>query len=311
MKPHVNTTTGPLTRRRGRVGLVGIGLMGSALAERLIDGGMTVLGYDINPSRCELLAALGGEPVDGAPAVARHCDQIVLSLPDSSVVEETLAVIGGGGLTADRVIVDTTTGDPLDAAAFGDRLAGRGGAYLDATISGSSAQVRAGNVTVMVGGPEPAFSQCRPLFGTFARNMFHIGPCGSGSRMKLLTNLVLGLNRAALAEGLAFARAMGIDPAQALSMLRESMAYSRIMDTKGQKMVSGDFEPDARLSQHLKDVRLILEAAGEAGARLPLSRTHQTLLETAEAAGLGPLDNSAIFRAFDLLAPQPAAQTSA
>jgi 3-hydroxyisobutyrate dehydrogenase-like beta-hydroxyacid dehydrogenase len=305
MKPHVITTPGASSPHPGRVGLVGIGLMGSALAERLIGIGMTVVGFDINPRRCELLAALGGEPVDSATAVAQCCDRILLSLPDSSVVEQTLSEIGTG-LTAGRVILDTTTGEPTRAAALGDRLADGGAAYLDATISGSSAQVRARDVTVMVGGPEPAFLQCRPLLGAFARHAFHVGPCGSGSRMKLLTNLVLGLNRAALAEGLAFAKALGIDPAQALSMLRESAAYSRMMDTKGEKMVTGDFEPQARLSQHLKDVRLILQAASDAGAELPLSRTHQSLLETAEAAGLGPLDNSAIIRAFDLLAAQPA-----
>lgn len=299
MKPHGNSTTRRLKPGRS-VGLVGIGLMGSALAERLIDEGMSVVGFDTNPRRCALLNELGGRPVGDAAAVARECDQILLSLPDSGVVEETLGEIGRG-LPAGRVVVDTTTGDPLRAAAFGEQLADGGAAYLDATISGSSAQVRAGDVTVMVGGPELAFSRCRPLFGAFARHAFHVGPCGSGSVMKLVTNLVLGLNRAALAEGLSFAKALGIDPAQAFSVLRDSMAYSRTMDTKGEKMVSGDFETQARLSQHLKDVRLILQAAGEAGAELPLSRTHRELLETAEAAGLGQLDNSAIIQVFELL----------
>ena len=115
--------------------------------------------------------------------------------------------------------------------------------------------------------------------------------------MKLVTNLVLGLNRAALAEGLAFAESLGLDASRALTVLGESMAYSRVMDTKGAKMVQGNFTPQAKLSQHLKDVRLILEAAGGAGAELPLSQAHRLLLEAAEAAGLGELDNSAIIRA--------------
>lgn len=115
--------------------------------------------------------------------------------------------------------------------------------------------------------------------------------------MKLVTNLVLGLNRAALAEGLAFAEAVGLDAASALSVLRDSMAYSRIMDTKGPKMVARDFAPEARLSQHLKDVRLIREAAARVGQALPLSDEHLRLLELAESLGLGGLDNSAIFEA--------------
>lgn len=115
--------------------------------------------------------------------------------------------------------------------------------------------------------------------------------------MKLVTNLVLGLNRAALAEGLAFAESLGLDPAMALAVLRESMAYSRIMDTKGPKMVARNFTPEARLSQHLKDVRLIREAAARVGRSLPLSTEHQRLLELAESLGLGDHDNSAILDA--------------
>ena len=128
---------------------------------------------------------------------------------------------------------------------------------------------------------------------------FYAGPWGSGSRMKLISNLVLGLNRAALAEGLVFARAIGVDPEAALEVLMGTMAYSRIMDTKGRKMVDGDFCIQARLSQHLKDIRLILDAAAAAGQPLPLTETHRRLLEAAEAAGFGDADNSAIIRAFD------------
>jgi 3-hydroxyisobutyrate dehydrogenase-like beta-hydroxyacid dehydrogenase len=116
--------------------------------------------------------------------------------------------------------------------------------------------------------------------------------------MKLLSNLVLGLNRAALAEGLAFAEAIGLEPAPALDVLMGTMAYSRTMDTKGQKMIDRDFQTQARLSQHLKDVRLMLESAADAGLTLPLTETHCRLLKKAEAAGFGDADNSAIIQAF-------------
>ena len=106
----------------------------------------------------------------------------------------------------------------------------------------------------------------------------------------------MGLNRAALAEGLALSERMGLEPTQTLEILMESMAYSRVMDTKGARMVAGEFEPEARLSQHLKDVRLMLEAA--AGQALPLSEAHRRLLEQAESAGYGDRDNSAIIMAY-------------
>ena len=212
------------------------------------------------------------------------------------------SVLGAGAaaLRAGQVLVDTTTGAPPQAERLGVTLAKQGVVYLDATISGSSAQVRRAEVTLLVGGPEDAFTRCRDLFDCFARAAYHVGPCGSGAKMKLVANLVLGLNRAALAEGLAFAGALGLDAVRVLALLRDSMAYSRVMDSKGEKMVRGDFEPQARLAQHLRDVRLILAEAEAAGLSLPLSLAHRRLLEAAEAAGYGPLDNSAVIRAYDL-----------
>ncbi len=121
--------------------------------------------------------------------------------------------------------------------------------------------------------------------------------------MKLVTNLVLGLNRAALAEGLAFAEATGVDPRAALEVLRGSAAYSRQMDAKGEKMLAGEYAPVARLSQHLKDVQLMLASAAASGLELPLSRTHRELLERAESAGWGNLDNSAIRRVWERRTP--------
>jgi len=289
-----------------RVGLIGLGLMGMALAERLRSGGLDVWGHDIDPGRNDLLGRAGGRPVSTATEVASTCGRILLSLPDCDVVEAVLADMGPS-LVAGRIVVDTSTGDPERARAVGQRLAERGICYLDAPISGSSRQVREGQAVVLAGGPAGAFDQCQDLFRLFARRWFHLGPCGRGSQMKLVSNLVLGLNRAALAEGLWLAKTLGLDAQTVLMVLRESMAYSRIMDTKGEKMIRGDFEPQARLSQHHKDVRLMLQAAAQAGTDLPLTQAHARLLELAESAGYGAQDNSAIIRAFEHLGPRRAA----
>ena len=283
------------------VGLSGLGVLGSAVAERLIAGSYSVLGYDIDALRCDALQELGGQVADDHAHVASHCDRVLLSLPTTDVVQSVVAQMGKA-LRPGQIIVDTTTGEPQQTAALGTRLAERGVEYLDATVSGSSAQARSGEVIVMAGGRREAFEACEDIFRCFARRWFHVGEWGSGARMKLVTNLVLGLNRAALAEGLAFAKAVGLDVEVALSILVESAAYSRVMDTKGQKMITHDFAPQARLSQHLKDVRLILAEASRVGAKVPLSALHRQLLEQLEAAGLGGADNSAIIRAFDIAA---------
>jgi 3-hydroxyisobutyrate dehydrogenase-like beta-hydroxyacid dehydrogenase len=267
------------------LGIIGIGLMGQALAECLRGAGFEVIGWDRDPAR--------SLDAGSAEEVITRCQRVLVSLPDSLVVQEVLRPLP---FRAGQIILDTTTGHPEHAASLGAELAEKGVSYLDATISGSSAQVLKKEVSVMTGGDEEAFRQCADIFAAFATHTLHTGPCGSGSQMKLVTNLVLGLNRAALAEGLAFAADLGLDPALTLKALTGSMAYSRIMDTKGTKMTQRDFTPQARLSQHLKDVRLMLSTSSKP---LPLSEAHRQLLEKAEALGCGDLDNSAILRAYD------------
>jgi 3-hydroxyisobutyrate dehydrogenase len=277
------------------IGLIGAGLMGSALIQRLQTAGFRILAWDREPSRLTAVAALGAEPAASAAMVATRCSRVILSLPDSHVVSAVLGEIGKAW-RANAIIVDTSTGEPAEAIHFSAALAEQGGSYLDATISGSSEQLRRGEALCMVGGDAEAFSRCADLWNAFGQQTIHVGASGTGAQLKLVTNLVLGLNRAALAEGLVLAQVMGLDLELTLRVLQASAAYSRIMDSKGQKMIGGDFTPAARLSQHLKDVRLMLRAAEEAAVTLPLSETHRQLLERAEAAGWGDLDNSAIIK---------------
>lgn len=280
-----------------QIGIIGLGLVGTAIAQRLLGRRASVVGFDLADLRREGLELAGGRAVDSALAVAAECDLVVLSLPNSDIVSGVLDELEPA-LRSGMAIVDTTTGDPLAAEAAGARLDKFGVRYLDATIVGSSAQVSDGQVVVMVGGEAAALDAARDVLEAFASQIFHVGPWGAGSRMKLVVNLVLGLQRAVLAEGLTLARALGIDPQRALDVLRASAAYSRVMDTKGPKMLAEDFTPQARLAQHLKDVKLMLAAAERTGTELPLSLLHRELLERVVAAGDGELDNSAIIRAF-------------
>jgi len=278
------------------VGLIGVGLVGTALAERWRTAGWNVIGYDTSATQCDALRQLGGEVATDPDAVFRACGVIGLSLPTSDIVTAVLDAITVP--LAGKTIIDTTTGDPEAMAAIGNRLMDHGATYLDATIAGSSAQVRTGEVLILVGGDAAAIAACDDLFRSFAAQVFPCGECGDGARMKLVVNLVLGLHRAVLAEGLAFAERTGIDPRQALAVLRAGPTYSRVMDTKGEKMLAGDFTPQARLSQHLKDVRLILSTGATAGAMLPLSTLHEQLLAQLVVDGYGDFDNSAVIKAF-------------
>ncbi len=281
-----------------KIGLVGLGLVGTAMAERLLAEQFEVVGFDIDSTKCEHLEQLGGKALGSPAEVAEQVERVVLSLPDTDVVLQV--VEGPGGIleakTLPRYIIDTTTGDPDETAALAKRLARRGIHFLDAPFSGSSRQLRDRDVVFMVAGDMAAFEKCMDIFRVASKKTFYLGPSGNGSRAKLASNLVLGLNRLALAEGLVFASKLGLDAQGFLELLKVTPAYSAAMDVKGKKMLDGDFTAQARLRQHHKDVSIILKYAEKAEQELPLSKVHLDILEKAIAAGDGDLDNSAVIR---------------
>ena len=281
-----------------KIGLIGIGLVGTAITERLLASEFDVVGFDIDSAKCRHLKELGAKAVSSPAEVANETDRVVLSLPNTEIVREV--VEGPGGIleakTSPTYIIDTTTGDPEETAALAKRLAKRGIYFLDATISGSSRQVRNKEAVFMIGGEKAAFERCTDIFQALTEKVFYLGPSGNGSRAKLASNLILGLNRLALAEGLVFASKLGLEPEAFLELLKVSPAYSAAMDTKGGKMLNDDFTAESRIRQHHKDVSIILKYAEMAGQELPLSRVHLEVLEKAIAAGDGDLDNAAIIR---------------
>ena len=288
-----------------KIGLIGLGLVGAALMERLLEEGFTPIGCDIDPQRCRLAEQHGVTLAADPRRVAEQVPRVILSLPDSTVVEQVLT--GPHGLLTAQPLplycLDTTTGDPETTERLARHADRHGLHLLDATLSGSSRQIRRKEAVFMVGGDANAFQTCRPLLKQLAAAVFYLGPPGSGARAKLAGNLILGLNRLVLAEGLVFAEQLGLDLPAFLEMLKHTPAYSAAMDSKGDKMIRADFTPDARLRQHHKDVTLILRYAQKNNLTLPLSRLHLDLLEKAIAAGDGDLDNSAVIRQLQPLPP--------
>ena len=281
------------------VGLIGIGLLGSALAARLAAGGFSLLGYDPYATAMARLDALGGVRASSAVEVVQRCARCFLSLPGPAEVETVVDTIYPS-LRPSGIVLDTTTGNPATVESIAQRLKQRNVDYLDCEVGGSSRQAAAGEAILICGGDRAAFERCRNLFDAISTRVFHMGAAGTGTRMKLALNICIGLHRAVLAESLEFARANGIDPAAALEVLRAGPAFSRAMDVKGRKMIERSFEPpEARLAQHLKDVRIILQAGRDSGARLPLSGVHEELLSEAVERGWGGLDNSAVIRLFE------------
>jgi 2-hydroxy-3-oxopropionate reductase len=278
------------------VGLVGVGLMGEALALRLHGAGFPVVGFDIDAARRARLAALGCAVATSVAEVARRCDPIALAVFDTGQVEavlegELLPALGDG---SGKVVLCTSTCDPDRIAALGARVAARGLEFLEVPVSGTSEQVKRGEGVGLIGGDAHVVARIEPVLRALFPRRFHVGRTGDGGRAKLAVNLILGLNRVALAEGLVFATRLGLDAAAFLEVARGSAAYSQVMDTKGAKMVARDFAPEGRLRQTLKDARLMLEQARAVGQRLPLLEVHADVLEACVGAGEGDRDNSIV-----------------
>ena len=261
------------------VGLIGLGLVGRAIAARLQAAGFDVLGYDISP---EAMRAFEGN----ATPAAMQANRIVLAVFDTADVEQAVNASGAS------LYVDCTTGDPVRIEALARNLAAKGVGFVEAPLSGSSEAIRHGGATMFIGGDG---SVCEDLLAAISARRIPVGPVGMATRAKLAINLVLGLNRVALAEGMVFAESLGIPRALFLDLVRGSPVASAAAVAKGEKMVSGDFVPDSRIRQHLKDVRRILEYAR---FPLPLAEAHEKMLAEAVAAGDGNLDNAAIIRRY-------------
>jgi 3-hydroxyisobutyrate dehydrogenase-like beta-hydroxyacid dehydrogenase len=273
------------------VGVVGFGLMGEVYAGRLIVAGFSVAAFDVDAAKAERMAQIGVRSASLAE-IARDCDPIVLAVFSTDQVEDVVerALLPAA---AGKIVICTSTCDPDRIAALGAWIANRL-RFLEVPVSGTSEQVRQGDGVGLIGGDAHTAADAAPVLDALFPRRFHIGTFGDGGRAKLAINLILGLHRLALAEGLVFASLLGLDPAAFLKVARASAAESQVMGTKGPKMVSGDFSPEGRVRQSLKDVHLMLDQAKKLGQKLPLLEINAEVLEACVRHGEGERDNSIV-----------------
>lgn len=274
------------------IGLIGLGLVGMALAQRLAEAGEAVLGHDPDPARAALLP----DCVAATPAeILAGCGVVILAVYDADQVEQVLFDAPPQGRPVTCICVTTCTAGRI--AAIAARWDALGHGFIEFPLSGNSAQIRAGEATGLVAGQAAARAAARRILQILAPERLEFGAAGEAAVAKLGINLVLQLNRAALAEGLAFAEALGLAPAAFLGALSRSAAQSAVMAGKGPKMVARDYAPQSHISQTLKDADMILAEAGAAGQRLPLMAAQRALLARAITLAGGHADSAAVMEA--------------
>jgi len=283
------------------LGLLGIGLVGKTVARLLLDAGYDIVGYAPSQASRDALRQLGGRPVESVEAVGRAAGTVVLAVYDTAQVEAVTE--GAGGLLSaappagqHRTIVNLSTCEPDRIMALGPRLRGRA-TFVEMPISGTTTQIARGEGVGLIGGQPAEIDAVDAILGIVCPRRYRLGSIGAGAKAKLAVNLVLGLNRAAMAEGLAFADRLGLDPKAFLDVARNSAAYSQVMDVKGKKMVERDYSPLSKVSQTLKDFTIIREYARQADQRLPFADVYIDMMQSLVKSGEGEIDNAALIEA--------------
>jgi L-threonate 2-dehydrogenase len=277
--------------------MIGLGLMGTALSARLIDARIGVTGFDVDPERRTAFADIGGESAASVAEVMARCRTIVVAVYTAAQVQSLFDAVGPSSDLSHAVMICTTTCAPGEILAIADGADDLRLPFVEAPLSGSSAEAREGSAIAMVAGRAQAVEAAAPVLGILCPRQMRLGRIGDAARCKLAINLILQTNRAALAEGIAFAEAIGLDGATFLATARQSAAYSRVMDGKGQKIIARDFSPQSHIAQTLKDAELILEEGERCGQPLPMTSAHADLLRKTIARLGGSCDSAAIIEA--------------
>jgi 3-hydroxyisobutyrate dehydrogenase-like beta-hydroxyacid dehydrogenase len=281
------------------IGVIGLGLMGIAFAARLIEAGQVVIGFDIDHSRCDALTAMGGRSASTVREVAERCPVIVFAVYNAQQVEMLLDELERAAGRSARLIICTTTCAPDEIIAIAAHAARTNLAFVEAPVSGTSAEARGGTATALVAGDARAIETAGPILAILCPKRLHVGHIGEASRTKLAINLILQINRTALAEGIVFAESLGLDPAAFLEAARQSAAYSSVMDIKGAKMLARDFAAQSHIAQSVKDSELILREAKERNLHLPMTSVQMALLHAAIALEGPDSDSAAVIAAID------------
>jgi 3-hydroxyisobutyrate dehydrogenase len=282
-----------------RIGFVGLGTMGSAMAANVRRAGFPVTAWNRTPGRAAALAELGVVEADTPAAVGRASDVVVTCVSDTPDVEAVLFGTSGvaDGLAGGGLVIDCSTISPGATARFAHRLAAAGIGFVDAPVSGGSEGARNATLTIFAGGEAADVERARPVLEAMGKTITHFGPAGSGQSVKAVNQVVIAGVYLAVAEGMVLAMKAGLDPEAVVGALGGGVAGSWILANRSGKMIRNDYPLGFRTSLHLKDLAIALEMARDLGVSLPVSALAAQLEAGLVARGYGDEDMSNLARA--------------
>ena len=277
------------------VGIVGLGIMGGAIARNLVERGWRVIGFDIDAARRAELAQATVTIADDVGQVARDAPIIMTSLPNPAAADDVAQTIANSGQPA-RIVVELSTLAIADKLRFEAILKRAGHIALDCPLSGTGAQAKLRDLVVYASGDSDSIARCAGLFSDFAKQSADLGEFGNGSRMKFIANHLVAVHNVAAAEAMVLAQRAGLDAKMVVDMIGPGAGGSRMFQMRAPMMVEGVYEPATmKVSTWKKDMAIIAEFAEDVGCATPLFTMTQPVYAEAMAMGLGDQDTAAVF----------------
>ncbi|RLL69485.1 2-hydroxy-3-oxopropionate reductase [Streptomyces sp. Z26] len=286
-----------------KIAWIGLGIMGSPMAENLIEAGYDVTGHTLEQAKLDRLAAAGGTAAASIAEAVRDADVVITMVPASPQVEAV--AYGPDGILANvrrgTLLVDMSSITPQTSVDLAKAAAEYGVDVLDAPVSGGEAGAVEAVLSIMVGGERADFDRARPILDALGKTVVRCGPHGAGQTVKAANQLIVAVNLQACAEAVVFLEKSGVDLDAALDVLGGGLAGSTVLERKKANFKGRDFAPGFRVDLHHKDMGIVSDAAREVGAALPVGSVVAGLVAALRAQGDGGLDHSALLRGVERL----------
>jgi len=278
-----------------KIGFIGIGIMGKPMVKNLIDAGYPTVAYDINKEALEEIISYGAKRAFSCKEVASQCDIIITMLPNSPDVKKVVLGKEGviEGVSRGQILIDMSSIAPLVTQEIAKELYAKGVEMLDAPVSGGQEKAMAGSLAIMVGGKEEVFKKCKDILEVMGKPTL-VGDIGAGQTTKLVNQVIVAINIAAVAEGLILGKKAGVDPKNLFNAIKGGLAGSQCLVDKAPRMFAGNYEPGFRMKLHVKDLTNALETSRELHNAMPLSAQVMEMMQALMADGHSEIDHGGL-----------------
>ena len=287
-----------------KVGFIGIGAMGKPMAKNLQAAGFGLTVFDADPQAVQELVLSGCQAGQSPKALAAASEVVIMMLPNAKIVSAVMLGADGvlAGARPGTIVVDMSSVSPEQTRQMAGQAKDMGLSYLDAPVSGGVGGAEKGSLTIMVGGPAEVIERLMPVFQALGKKIYPVGPVGSGDAVKVVNNLLLGINMAAVAEALVLGVKAGLDPQTMLEIIRTSSGNSYVLEAKTPGFImKGNFEPGFAIDLQYKDLELATQTGKDLGVPMFMGNLAQQIFEQARQSGLGKKDISAVIRIWETL----------